>query len=160
MIAALLPEIWQHELLPRVPWRGLMRLRRTSRWFASHVLPHLYAAEGGHACSEDQLQAIHALVTARDSLFLTGAAGTGKSYVLKAALAALRRLMGERGFGQHVVVAAMTGVAAILLPGGCTLHSVAHMGIKPDISVARAIKTMGEEGMPQSLVRLALIYPT
>jgi len=141
----LLPEIWQHEVLPRIAWHGLMRLRRVCRWFAPHVLPHLYAAEGGHACSEDQLQAIHALVTARDSLFLTGAAGTGKSHVLRAALAALRRLMGARGFGQQVMVAAMTGVAALLLPGGCTLHSAAHIGIKADVSVARAIKTMGEE---------------
>ena len=58
------------------------------------------------------------------SFFLTGAGGTGKSFVIRSILEALKSL------GKDVALTAMTGCAALLLGRGArTLHSWAGIGL-------------------------------
>jgi len=62
------------------------------------------------------------LVINGSNLFLTGSAGTGKSFVLRYIVEALRAL------NKQVVVTATTGIAAVTI-GGLTIHSFAGFGI-------------------------------
>ena len=68
----------------------------------------------------------HAVGLARQgaSFFLTGGAGTGKSFTLDFVVRALQRMHGA----QNVFVAASTGIAACHI-GGTTLHSFAGVGL-------------------------------
>ncbi|XP_045778745.1 uncharacterized protein LOC123876493 [Maniola jurtina] len=59
-------------------------------------------------------------------LFITGGAGSGKSFTLKLLVEQIRRLSADR---HSVVIAAPTGVAARLV-GGCTLHSTFSLPIE------------------------------
>ena len=59
-----------------------------------------------------------------ENLFITGSAGTGKSYVLKLIV---KELIDKFGDTKHVGVTALTGIAAISI-NGRTLHSFAGMG--------------------------------
>ncbi|CAI9754944.1 unnamed protein product [Fraxinus pennsylvanica] len=58
------------------------------------------------------------------SVFITGSAGTGKTFVLEHAIKRLKKIHGR----SNVYVTASTGVAALSL-GGQTLHSFAGVGI-------------------------------
>jgi ATP-dependent DNA helicase PIF1 len=72
---------------------------------------------------EDQLRAVDLAVSGK-SFFLTGAGGTGKSFVIRSIIDALRRN------GKDVGLTAMTGCAALLLGKGAkTLHSWAGIGL-------------------------------
>jgi ATP-dependent DNA helicase PIF1 len=72
---------------------------------------------------DDQLKAIE-LARTNKSFFLTGAGGTGKSYVIQGILDALKRE------GKDVALTAMTGCAALLLGKTAkTLHSWAGIGL-------------------------------
>jgi len=73
--------------------------------------------------TSDQERAVDA-VKAGHNIFLTGSAGTGKSYVLKHLIAALKRRHGNKA----VHVTASTGAAAVLI-GGTTLHAFAGIGL-------------------------------
>ena len=73
--------------------------------------------------SEEQLKVIE-LAKSGVSMFYTGAAGTGKSVLLKAMIKELRQQF-EPG---EVVVTASTGLAACNI-GGITLHSFAGVGL-------------------------------
>ena len=57
-------------------------------------------------------------------MFFTGDAGTGKSYLLRIAIAALQQQLGK----DTVFVTASTGIAACN-GGGITIHSFAGLGI-------------------------------
>jgi len=65
------------------------------------------------------------LVLGGQNTFMTGCAGTGKSHVLKIAVAQ------ARAHGINTVVTASTGVAADIL-GGTTLHSQLGLGLAQD----------------------------
>ena len=65
------------------------------------------------------------------NVFLTGHAGTGKTYLLKKVIHDLEKA------GKNVVVAAPTGVAAINI-GGTTLHRL--FMLKPDIYVGKKVQ--------------------
>lgn len=65
--------------------------------------------------TEDQRRAYRSLVDGHN-VFLTGEAGTGKSYVLEEFIKHCRR---DR---KQVLVMAPTGIAALNLPGGTTIH--------------------------------------
>ena len=69
----------------------------------------------------EQQAAIHRVVLAGHSVCLSGGAGSGKSALLSFILDELRQAYGDR----RVCVAAPTGAAAQLVPGGTTLHSFA-----------------------------------
>lgn len=69
----------------------------------------------------DQQAAIDAALNG-ESFFLTGSAGTGKSFVLKRIISILRNK------GLSVVVTASTGCAAVAIQG-CTIHSASGVGL-------------------------------
>jgi hypothetical protein len=56
-------------------------------------------------------------------MFLQGSAGTGKTFMVKAVIAALESR------GKKCLVCGTTGIAAVQYPGGTTLHSLFHLGI-------------------------------
>lgn len=68
------------------------------------------------------------------SFFFTGSAGTGKSYVLKELITALKSYYDS----EEVYVTAPTGIAACNI-NGCTIHSFAGVGLGNDIA-ARLVK--------------------
>ena len=75
--------------------------------------------------SEEQ-QIIHDIVVQRgQSVFFTGAAGTGKSFLLRHLIKSLRR---KYGGSEQVAVTSSTGIAACNV-GGMTLHSWAGIGL-------------------------------
>ena len=73
--------------------------------------------------SEQQLQVLKAIHEGK-SVFMTGSAGTGKSYLLKVAIRDLRRMYGV----DNVFVTASTGLAASEL-GGTTINAFAGVGL-------------------------------
>ena len=91
---------------------------------------------------EDQKKAVYYAVTGK-SFFLTGAGGTGKSYVIRSIVDALHRE------GKDVALTAMTGCAALLLGKGAkTLHSWAGIGLgkeSADIIVSKIKKSKSKK---------------
>lgn len=90
-------------------------------------LPSNRASENnttGAVFDEDQQAAIDAALKG-ESFFLTGSAGTGKSYVLKKIIHELRRKQ------LKVAVTASTGCAAVAIQG-CTIHSACGVGLGLD----------------------------
>lgn len=73
--------------------------------------------------SKDQEDVIK-LAATQQSFFFTGAAGTGKSFVLRRVVQAMKNLYGS----ENVFVTASTGMAACNI-GGITLHSFAGIGL-------------------------------
>jgi ATP-dependent DNA helicase PIF1 len=71
---------------------------------------------GGAQLSDTQVRFLHSTLHLRQSLFLTGGAGSGKSHVVQLAVEYARLL------GWRVAVTAPTGTAAQLV-GGTTLHA-------------------------------------
>jgi len=71
-------------------------------------------AHSSQQLNEEQCRVVQ-LARSGTSIFLTGAAGTGKTFALKSVIAALK------SDGKEVHVTAATGVAANLL-GGVTVH--------------------------------------
>lgn len=84
------------------------------------------AGEKTMELSEQQLQVLKAIHEGK-SVFMTGSAGTGKSYLLKVAIRDLRRMYG----GDNVFVTASTGLAASEL-GGTTINAFAGVGLGKD----------------------------
>lgn len=79
--------------------------------------------------NEKQLEALNA-VKSNKSIFLTGSAGTGKSYTLKAIVNHLKNKYNEEcEFG----ITALTGCAAVLI-NGQTIHSYLYIGISRDVN--------------------------
>lgn len=76
--------------------------------------------------NEKQLEALN-IVKNRSNLFLTGAAGTGKSYTIKAIINYLESMNFNYG------LTAMTGCAAVLI-GGQTIHSFLYMNISRNLN--------------------------
>jgi len=85
------------------------------------------AAKDGGRILLSQLSAEQAAAAERalrgESLFLTGAAGTGKSFLLRYIIQELMARHGE----EQVAVTAPTGIAAVNV-GGVTIHSFAGIG--------------------------------
>lgn len=89
------------------------------------------AIERTRAGFDEQSEALRVLMSGR-SAFLTGAAGTGKSFVV-------RRFMEEcRKIRRRVIVSATTGVAALAL-GGTTLHRATGVPVDRVRSKRRAV---------------------
>ncbi|XP_024540382.1 ATP-dependent DNA helicase pfh1-like [Selaginella moellendorffii] len=84
---------------------------------------HKREGDGRITMSLEQLRVLEA-VAAKKSVFVTGSAGTGKSFILEYAIKVLRELHGEFA----VFVTASTGIAACSI-GGTTLHSFAGVGL-------------------------------
>lgn len=90
-------------------------------------------------------QAAAQQVSKGESVFITGAAGTGKSRLLQYLVAKLRFEKGDAG----VAVTASTGAAAVNI-GGCTLHSFAGVGVSksnhPDTLLQKVLHSQAREG--------------
>lgn len=106
-----------------------------------------YRFRTGHDGSIVQLNAeqiaIYELALSGKSIFFTGAAGTGKSVLLKSIITGMRA---KYGSGPEVAVTATTGMAALNI-GGKTLHSWSGIGYgnKPaDMIVARQSREVKE----------------
>lgn len=85
--------------------------------------------------SKQQMEVLKA-ITQQKSVFITGSAGTGKSFIIEDALRVLRQMYGE----DAVFVTASTGLAACAL-GGITLHSFAGVGIGSDTETKEQLLT-------------------
>src|SRR3989344_6614230 len=77
-------------------------------------------------CLMTQKEALDILKTGR-SVFLTGAAGSGKTYVLREYINYLQNL------GADIGITASTGIAATHM-GGITIHSWSGIGIRDSLS--------------------------
>ena len=111
---------------------GLLGPARSSATLASAC-----TAEGG--LNEEQ-RAVERRILDGESIFLTGAAGTGKSFLLRHVLDQLRALHGDEGVG----VTALSGAAATPL-GGQTLHSWAGIGVELLDDVVLLQRVLGNE---------------
>jgi hypothetical protein len=93
--------------------------------------PDLQADPSGSQASSPQLsaeqQAVVELVKAGKSVFFTGDAGTGKSFLLNHIISQLREQHGEE-FCSAVAITAATGIAATHIQGS-TLHSALGCGL-------------------------------
>ncbi|GFH45395.1 hypothetical protein CTEN210_01869 [Chaetoceros tenuissimus] len=79
--------------------------------------------------TKEQLNAANIVLgKERRNCFITGSAGTGKSYLLKYLVQELREQKNKNGETRKVGIAASTGVAAVIV-GGSTLHSFFGIGI-------------------------------
>ncbi|PRT56155.1 ATP-dependent DNA helicase PIF1 [Wickerhamiella sorbophila] len=78
--------------------------------------------------SEEQKYVLDLVVRQRQSIFFTGAAGTGKSVLLRRIISDLRRKARDPS---KVAVTASTGIAAFNI-GGSTLHRFAGIGLGKD----------------------------
>lgn len=94
----------------------------------------------------DQQAAIDAALNG-ESFFLTGSAGTGKSFVLKRIISLLRNM------GLSVVVTASTGCAAVAIQG-CTIHSASGVGLGME-----SLKDLKEIARYKKVVRDKLLKP-
>jgi ATP-dependent DNA helicase PIF1 len=74
--------------------------------------------------SQDQKNVYRMVISERKSLFYTGSAGTGKSFLLKVLIQQLKKMHGH----DAVAVTASTGIAAYSI-GGSTLHSFSGAGL-------------------------------
>lgn len=89
--------------------------------------------------SKQQMEVLKAVASGK-SVFITGSAGTGKSYVLGFIVRFLRAHWGA----DCVYVTASTGLAACAV-GGTTLHSFAGIGLGTDDAETMAAKAFGRQ---------------
>jgi len=78
-----------------------------------------------------------AILESGQSVLLTGAAGTGKTYTLNEFIRRAKRR------GQHIAVTATTGLAATHL-NGTTIHAWSGIGVHDDVS-PRMIQKLGKQ---------------
>ena len=87
------------------------------------IYPYVIEKYKDSGLSNDQLYAMQ-LFDKGENLFLTGPGGTGKTYLIEQMVKSAQKQ------GKSIAVTALTGCAAILLPGGKTIHSQAKVGAK------------------------------
>ncbi len=97
----------------------------------------------------DQQQGLYHLLQGSENLFITGGAGTGKSYVI-------RHYLGKAGLGKSVSVLASTGAAAILM-GGRTFHSYFSLGIMNGGIQATFERTLKDRRLKKRLREASLL---
>lgn len=95
---------------------------------------------GSMTLSAEQRQILDDVVTRGKSLFYTGAAGTGKSYLLHSIIGKLRAKYGDKA----VAVCAPTGLAAINIRGE-TIHKWAGIGLGREEKKTLAQKVRGNK---------------
>lgn len=85
------------------------------------------SAPADDSLTEEQTQVWRLVVVEGRSVFFTGSAGTGKSFLLRRIISDLKEKYREENRPDAVVVTAPTGIAACNI-GGVTLHSFAGIG--------------------------------
>lgn len=98
------------------------------------------AGDAGEELSEEQ-RSVLSMVLSGESVFFTGSAGTGKSFVLRRIVDALRK---TRHSEDAVQVTASTGMAAVNV-GGRTLHSFAGIGLGNGSAQSLVGRVMGSD---------------
>lgn len=117
------------------------RKPRNLNFEVSHAATQILEAENeSKTLSAEQRHISDAVVTGGKSLFYTGAAGTGKSYLLHSIIGKLRAKYGEKS----VAVCAPTGLAAINIRGE-TIHKWAGIGLGREDKKALAQKVRGNK---------------
>lgn len=99
---------------------------------------------GGHQLSEEQQIALD-LLKSGDNIFLTGGAGSGKSFVV-------RELMKDLS-SEAMPILASTGAAAVLL-GGRTFHSFFGIGIMEGGLEATVARAMNDKKLMKRLAKV------
>ncbi|CED82552.1 dna repair and recombination protein mitochondrial precursor [Phaffia rhodozyma] len=92
-----------------------------------------------HPLSYEQRMLLQYATTYRTNMFFTGAAGTGKSYLINHLVHAFRELQ------QTVAITSSTGISAFNI-GGTTLHSWAGIGLGDGTAEEMIIKLTEVEG--------------
>ena len=90
--------------------------------------------------NNSQKKAINFILQTRKNVFITGAAGVGKSYVLRYLI---KKLQSQYQTPGKVAVTASTGIAGTLL-NGQTLHSFAGIGVSID-SAAEMLEKLSKD---------------
>jgi ATP-dependent DNA helicase PIF1 len=91
-------------------------------------------------CSPEQEQVLK-IVERGESVFFTGAAGTGKSYLIGCIIEELRTRYGD---SRSVAVTATTGAAAVNI-GGVTIHSMAGIGLGKETASYLAARSLASK---------------
>eukprot|EP00249_Psilotum_nudum_P022354 c28482_g1_i3 orf=369-2429(-) len=116
-------EIKRAELDSRVEEFSRRKEKSIGDMMADSKSEELGKRSGPISLSMQQMKVLKAIAQLK-SVFITGSAGTGKSYLLEFAVRILQRNYGA----DSVFVTASTGLAACAL-GGTTLHSFAGIGL-------------------------------
>jgi ATP-dependent DNA helicase PIF1 len=99
--------------------------------FEDHHRKHKQAAMAPISLSDEQKRVLELVVKQNKSVFFTGSAGTGKSVLMRAIIAELRKRYIKEP--DRLAVTASTGLAACNI-GGVTLHSFGGIGLgKEDV---------------------------
>ena len=101
--------------------------------------------------SEAQYRVINAILQ-RKSVFFTGAAGTGKSYILRV----LQDIMAHLGKTSAIAFTAPTGVAACNVRG-LTIHSWGGIGLGEDPVEKMLAKAIGNQGARERWLRTEIL---
>ena len=138
-------DCWYHilnsfESLELLAWANLMGVNKQ---LARLVINSIMDRE---QLNREQAEAFARSVLLHQSTFLTGSAGTGKTYVSRKIVRALKAQFTDP---KAVVVTASTGAAAIQI-GGITLHRFAGLSSKDSTHVDDGF---GVDGVPQSSVQ-------
>lgn len=111
-----------------VPWEPKTEAKRPAQNDHQKITKrHKETSETDEMGLSSQQRAVLEMALSGVSLFYSGAAGTGKSYLLGIMIGELRKKYGDHA----VTVTASTGLAAINV-GGTTLHSFAKIGMGYD----------------------------
>jgi DNA replication protein DnaC len=104
--------------------------------------------------NEQQKKVFNLAVTNKESLFFTGSAGTGKSFLLKRIISSLRLYHGE----EDIAITATTGIAAEKI-GGVTLNSFAgiRLGDSPIEDMIRMVKHSEQARRRWQVIKYLLI---
>jgi ATP-dependent DNA helicase PIF1 len=102
--------------------------------------PTLAPARSRDLCSADQIEVLK-LVERGESVFFTGAAGTGKSYLIGCIIEELRSRCQD---ARSVAVTATTGAAAVNI-GGVTIHSMAGIGLGTESAGVLAARSLSSK---------------
>lgn len=101
----------------------------------------------------EQARAVHMIVHEHASIFLTGVAGTGKSFTVATAVALLRTL---KDATYEIALTAMTGVAACNI-GGKTLHGFVGMGLMKEDSDVLCKRVASSKCLRKQWNRISLL---
>jgi ATP-dependent DNA helicase PIF1 len=90
----------------------------------------------------EQEQAKEAVLSGKN-IFLTGAAGTGKSFLLRY----LIKILQEKHGGHRVGITSTTGTGALII-GGSTIHSYLGIGVSSDLDLEFLFKKINHSFLP------------
>ncbi|CAJ0826507.1 11661_t:CDS:2 [Entrophospora sp. SA101] len=91
-------------------------------------------ADMNQSLNEEQKKVYELIIKQKANVFFTGAAGTGKSFLLQKIVSALEVMHGRKSIG----ITATTGIAAVNI-SGVTLHSFGGIGYADELTTEELI---------------------